>query len=287
MKKYSFNDNIQEFEIDPEFIKEGVKQAEKKGYSSIRIISLNDNKGKTYNLDLTPMENKSFIKLVSISDNFRVGKFNIDALYTLSNLTQLFCENKSIIFDYALLPRLEHIYYDYSHKSLNFTSLIALKSIVIRGFSEMDCTILSGFKRLESLYLSGGNIESLNGIENLQNLLVINLSYCAKLSDIKPVLTLQKLHTLHVEKCKRVNDIVVTDDNHSLENVFVSELESLLFIEKLKNLKKLKFWDLKDGNILPVLEKSPPLEEVDFFPNKKHYSHKKEQIEAILNKMNP
>ncbi|TVY02068.1 leucine-rich repeat domain-containing protein [Cohnella terricola] len=287
MKKYSFNENIQAFEIDPQFIKEGVKQAEKKGYSSIRIISLNDNKGERYDLDLTPMEDKSFINAVSISNTFKVKNFNIDALYTLDKLTKLICNHEKIIFDYSMLHTIEELYIDYNEMSLNFSSLKALKHVTIFGLSENDCALIKGFHHLESLYLSGGNFESLNGVENLQNLRILKLNYCSKISDIKLVFNLQKLHTLHVEKCKRVNDIVVTNDNHSLENVFVSEVESLLFIEKLKNLKKLKFWNLKDGNLLPVIEKSPPLEEVDFFPDKKHYSHKKEQIEAILHRMNP
>lgn len=45
MIKYRYNNAIHYLEIDPQFIEDGLKYAEKKGFSCIRIICLNSNDG--------------------------------------------------------------------------------------------------------------------------------------------------------------------------------------------------------------------------------------------------
>ena len=53
------------------------------------------------------------------------------------------------------------------------------------------------------------------------------------------------------------------------------------FLSQLPALKELYFWDVKDGQMGPVLAHSS-LREVYFEPHKKHYSHKEAELNALL-----
>ncbi|WP_028592826.1 hypothetical protein [Paenibacillus massiliensis] len=83
MKKYSYNENINMLEVHPEYVEAGIQHAEKKGYSSLRFIKLDySNSDTAYTLDLTPLREKDFIESISISDTFKIAKYDIEALYT-------------------------------------------------------------------------------------------------------------------------------------------------------------------------------------------------------------
>lgn len=224
MKKYSYNENIDTLEVKPEFVEEGIKHAEKKGYSSIRFIKLDySNSDTTYTLDLTPLIEKDFIEAISISDTFKIAKYDIEALYTLNNLKKLTCENKKIIFDYSKFNNLEELYIHYHKKSQNFPTLSSLKVLMLYSFSDKDCLVLSEFKKLEELFLTGSSVENLNGLESLVNLKVLKLSYNSKVSDLTPVFRIPKLSLLHIEKCKNIGGICLSENNDSIEEMYASE----------------------------------------------------------------
>lgn len=283
MKKYSYNENINMLEVHPEYVEAGIQHAEKKGYSSLRFIKLDySNSDTAYTLDLTPLRETDFIESISISDTFKIAKYDIEALYTLKNLKKLTCENKNIIFDYSRFNNLEELYVHYHKKSQHFSTLSSLKVLMLHSFSDQDCSALREFKRLEKLFLTGASVENLDGLEGLVNLQVFKLSYSSKVFDVTPAFKIPKLSLLHIEECKNIRDISLSEDNHSIEDLFVSEVDSLSFISQMKGLQKLKFWSLKDGQLAPIIEKNPPLDEVDFYPNKRYYSHTKEEIKQIL-----
>ncbi|PSL47543.1 internalin A [Chitinophaga niastensis] len=283
MKAYNFNENIQELEIDPQSITEGLNHAQKKGYTAIRIYTLNANAGKTYDLDLSPFSGKDFVTSLSVSDSFKIKKLDFDALYNLKHLKKLSFDDKKFKIDFAQLPQLETLYFTYNDDLQNIAALKHLHHLLIKALSQDDCSILTGLTHLKELRLSGGSFTSLSGIEGAPDLQDVNLNYCTKLTDITAIRKLAQLNKLQIEKCKNLTDFPFLANNDVIKELFISELHTLSFVPSMKKLEKLKFWDLKDGDISPVL-KSKSLKEVDFYPSKKHYSHTKEEIKQLLKK---
>jgi internalin A len=103
------------------------------------------------------------------------------------------------------------------------------------------------------------------------------------LVDISAVGELSKLKDLYVEKCKRLRDFSCLNENDSIEEIFISELDSIKFVSSMKEIKSLKFWDLQDGDISPVFA-ARSLKDVFFTPNKKHYTHTVQEVQTLLGK---
>lgn len=280
MKAHSYNENIGSLDIDPQYLAKGIAYAEKSNHHSIRICALNGNEGKTYDLDLSPFLNKGFITSLIIDDNFKIKGLNFSALYTMKSLKELSFTDKKFRLDFSLLPQLEVLHFTYNDGLLNLGSLKYLCDLLIVSSSLSDCSILTGLINLKTLRIVGG-FTSLAGISAATALENLNISYSPKLTDISEINKLKSLHTLHIEKCKVLNDFSVLKDNETISDLFISELDSLSFVPAMKKLKELKFWNLKDGDISPVLA-SPSLDEVFFHPAKKHYTHQVDEINRLL-----
>jgi internalin A len=90
---------------------------------------------------------------------------------------------------------------------------------------------------------------------------------------------LTSLRDLHVEKCGWTDFSNLRLD--SLRTLFVSKAQSLRFIKQLKKLDDLDFWDCVDGDLSPILA-HPSLTRINFYPEKKHYSHKLAEVRGEL-----
>jgi hypothetical protein len=90
---------------------------------------------------------------------------------------------------------------------------------------------------------------------------------------------LKRLTFLHVEKCANVTDYSFLSGNDSIEELFISDLDSLSFVPNMKRLHKLHFWNLKDGDLSPVLQAKSL--KVVWFLDKRHYSHRRAEIDAL------
>ncbi|MBB5637255.1 internalin A [Pedobacter cryoconitis] len=280
MKVHSYNEEIEALEVDPQCLDKGISYAEKKNYTAIRISALNNNDGETYDLDLSPFTGQDFITSLIIDDNFKIRDLNFSALYSMKNLKELSFSDRKFKLDFTLLPHLETLYITYNDGMLNLGSLKYLKDLLIVSLSLTDCSILNGLNRLKDLRIIG-SFTSLTGITSAAELESLNISYSPKLTDITEINQLKSLQSLHIEKCKALTDFSFLGGNETISDLFISELDSLSFVPGMKALKELNFWDLKDGDLNPVLA-SESLKEVYFHPSKKHYTHTVKQINQLL-----
>jgi internalin A len=282
-KKFSFNDSIGAVHVDPRFVAEGLAYAERKSCSYLRITASDDVQywqGKTCNLDLTPLSGNESIRKLSIDDDVNISNANIDALYSLKNLRELWFSNRKINPDFSRLPWLEGLSMDYYGTPIGMSSLKKLRSLYIRSLKTKDCTLLGGLDSLEKLRLDRGSVETLSGTEMLKSLAKVNISYFHKLDDISALAKLKSLTSLHVEKCTGVTDYSFLSGNASMEELFISDLDSLSFVPDMKRLRKLHFWNLKDGDLSPVLQAKSL--KVVWFSDKRYYSHRRAEIDALL-----
>jgi len=284
MKKFCFNENISELEIDPDFLMEGLSYAEKKKHNSIRIIDLNHRSGTSFDLDLTPLSNCRFIQSLSIADNFKISSIKVDAIYTLENLINLSFRDKKIKLDFSNLSQIKMLYTKYDNLSTGFSTLKNLEHLLIESVNSDDCSFLGGLSAIKILRISGGTINSLSGIENLSKLVELRIDHCPKLVSVISITELPGLENLHLEKCKLLNNYPFLSGNCTIKSLFISELNSISFIANMKSLEFLHFWSLKDGDLSPIL-KSETLKTVSFYPNKKNYSHTLSEISSRLSQI--
>jgi len=281
-KKYSFNENTNELDVDPWFIAEGVSFAKQNNYKAIRILAMNDDSiGKPCALDLTPLSGNKFISALTISDSFKVATANVDAIYNMEGLRKLSFRDKKIKLDFSRMTQLETLHMQHNSIPVGFSLLKNVTDLLITSLNNKDCSFLEGLASLKQFRISGGAVETLSGAEALQNLIDVRIDHCAKLKDISALGELKHLAILHVEKCKSLTDYSFLAGNDSIENLFASDLDSISFVANMKRIRLLKFWNVKDGDLTPAL-KSKSLKKVDFYPEKKHYNHTKAELNALL-----
>lgn len=281
MIKYSYNKEIEYFEIDPQFIETGLKYAEKKGFSCIRIRCLNTNSGSKYDLDFSVFSNRLFIKELTLGDCFTIKKLsNLEELYTLNNLRTLSFADPKLAIDFSRLPQLEVLYFTYNQKLKNISALKNLKHILIVSLKADDLQLLSGLENLQILRLSGGSFISTSGIEGLSKIEKISITHQSIVQNISNINALPNLKKLHIERCKSLGDYSFLRENKSIEDLFIDNLDSIDFVPSMPKLQKIFFWCSKNGNMSPLLE-SKSLIDIFFTPNKKYYSHTVQQIQEL------
>lgn len=282
MIEYRYNAEIDFLEIDPMFLQNGISYAENNQYDSIRITTLNGYYNEKYILDLSPFEDKTFIKKIIIGDDFKITK--ILGLSYIEKLTELryFQIMPAINIDVHKLTSIETFLIKNDRKISGLNELINVKKMLISSTQYENLYHINKLKQLENLHLSGNKILKLSGIENLQNIQDLKLTYCSALSDIQAITYLPKLSRLYIEKCKNIHDLSFLNENQTIQEIFIDDISSLDFIPSLTKLKQFSFWNCKNGNLKPLLQ-SESLTNVNFFPNKRYYSHTLDNILKSIN----
>lgn len=279
MKNFSYNEDIDALEIPAHQFAAGIEYASKKGYANLRVMG--SAKAKSTPLDLRALDGYSSVQSLDLSDDIDLRQVDLSPLYSLPQLRLLSIPYLKEHIDFSRLPSLETLYITGADEALEPLELPQLKHLLLVAVKNQDCRFLSRLTALQELRISGGSIERLTGIERLDKLASIQIQHSPKMLDISAINALKSLKTLHVEKCSQLRDYGFLSENKTLEDVFISELESVSFTPKMEHLSTLQFWDLKDGDMSPLLA-SKSLKEVYFHPKKKHYSHSLKDINATF-----
>ncbi len=220
---------------------------------------------------------------LSIDSSNKLKKVeNVKGIYELKNLQKLVLAKEAFELDLSHFKKLHETGVEYSSKLKGLSKHTELEILVLRKYPKGDLTEFTALKNLRKFHVYQSKIISAKGIDELQNLEEVNFSFNKDLNNIQDVLKLQKLQKVHIEKCEKLADFNF-DKNTTIRELFITSVSSLKNIEKLTGLEMITFWDLKDGDLTPLL-KLPALKEIRFHPHKKHYSHTKEEINKLLKK---
>ena len=143
-----------------------------------------------------------------------------------------------------------------------------------------DCTKLPNI--IDELRIIHSNIINLDGLE-VPNLNDFELSYCKQLKNIKFNSEHKKnLKTLEINCCKKIENYEILSELENLEKLIISDsapIPSLKFIQKMPNLKFLSFvnTNILDGDLSSLINLK-----YAGFDNKRHYSHKMEEIKKLI-----
>lgn len=263
--------------IHVENFQEGVEYAAKIEIQQILLIGTLANE--------TLVDFNAFNKL---SKSLRIISFiqdignaiNLESIYNLKELREItFQKKQKFELDISKFPKLEHFGGEYWKGLINLEKAYTLTSMVIRKYPYPDLENVSNLQKIERLHIYSSQIQSLDGVERLP-IRELCLAKNNKLEDIHKINEVSSLESLQIEGCKRLENFTFLKGNPNIEDLFIDKLDSIDFVEFMPNLKKINFWNCKDGNMTPLL-RSQSLEVVNFYPNKKHYTHTLKEVEEI------
>jgi len=263
--------------IHVENFQEGVEYAAKIEIQQILLIGTLANE--------TLVDFNAFNKL---SKSLRIISFiqdignaiNLESIYNLKELREItFQKKQKFELDISKFPKLEHFGGEYWKGLINLEKAYTLTSMVIRKYPYPDLENVSNLQKMERLHIYSSQIQSLDGVERLP-IRELCLAKNNKLEDIHKINEVSSLESLQIEGCKRLENFTFLKGNPNIEDLFIDKLDSIDFVEFMPHLKKINFWNCKDGNMTPLL-RSQSLEVVNFYPNKKHYTHTLKEVEEI------
>lgn len=221
------------------------------------------------------------IVFLSITNISVANVVNFESIYSFRKLKTLYCEKVDLHIDFEKFVSLQNIGIFYNKNFKNLGNLKQLKSAVISKFNEKDMQLFSNWSSIKVLHIYQSQIESLQGLAELRRIDTLCLAHNRKLKDISCINQLDYVADVLFEKNSGLRDYSVLTNNQSIHGLFISELDNLEFVKSMKSLTSFRFWNCKDGNLFPLLE-NPTLNEVNFTPNKKHYSHTLEEIKRLI-----
>ncbi|TRU87890.1 MAG: hypothetical protein EWV76_09945 [Microcystis novacekii Mn_MB_F_20050700_S1] len=246
-------------------------------------------------LYLSSGEWKNLLFLENIKNYIKKFRFythsdseNLEGLTSLSNLIFLSLEILSETpLDFSFFPQLQKctLYWNknFSNNLFNNTDL---ENLSITYWQHSDFYQFSKLENLKFLDIAQSKISNLEGISQLKELETLILYDLRNLVKAKEICNLTKLQDLRLGNCKKINNLEFISSLTSLKKLelySMGKIESLDFLKKLNNLEFLNFEGstvIENGN-LTILTTLPKLKQV-VFNNRKHYSHKSTEINAII-----
>ncbi|EBA1173900.1 toxin, partial [Salmonella enterica] len=234
-------------------------------------------------LDLSPLTENDNIHSLHIIDDIDLKKIDLSPLYEMKNIKKITMKYLKGSIDFSKFQKLETLYITKADAEIDILNIDTLVDLLLVSIKNTNCEFISSLRSLNTLRISSVSIETLSGIELLSNLKSLKITYSPNVIDISSINKIKTLSYLHVEKCKKLTEFSFLRDNESICDLFLSDVDSLSFIPEMKSIKNLKFWNLKDGDLSYLLNSST-LKTVDFHPDKKSYSHRKDEINKKIGK---
>lgn len=213
---------------------------------------------------------------------------NIESLYLLKHLEWLAIPELKTTLDFSVLKGLQTLRGEWSSKLKNIE---CCKNLQVFGLSKFkpksrNLKFLGDFHRLKKLKLIRPVIDNLCGIEELNKLASIELSYVKSLVSISALVAIKdNLTYLELDHCPNIEDYSVIGKLGELIRLKIissNSIESLQFIERLNNLELLSFsgTTVQDGDLSPCISLSK-LKYIGFTDSKK-YTHTNKEIQERL-----
>lgn len=188
--------------------------------------------------------------------------------------------------DFSIFPNLNICKLRWRAKAKSLFSCSSLRELNVINYPNSDLTALVEMKYLERLQLTSRSLLSLQGIDALKGLQILDLADCLKLESLEEIEDNFNLSSLELFNCKKVANISPLEKLLKLEKVSMENcgnIASLKPLRKNNNLSTLFFignTTIDDGDFSELL--ALPLLKEMWFANKRHYSHTREEIRAIL-----
>lgn len=209
------------------------------------------------NIDFIQNYDLSFIKGIYITRPIK----DLSPVYNLRNLTHITLpEDYEGKFDFSYLPKLEFLGTTWKDKFINLGTCHEMKYLKIFGFSNKDLSMFQSLTKLEEIQLTSSKMVSLQGIENLAGLKILDIDTAKKLERLEGLTEYNhNLTYLRIWIAPNLHDVEPIGHLHNLESIQISKVKMLDSLKFLDNLHKLKICaihpsniDVRDGDFTPL-----------------------------------
>lgn len=189
---------------------------------------------------------------------------------------------------FSEIPQGRYLNFDWKETDYRTLDFSECRYLIIWHHQNKDKNFhnLPDIDDLEYLEINWSSSISLNGLSKYQNLKRLELHYCTKIESLNGIEDLNtEIEYIHIDQSKKIKDhnrIVIFSNLRTLCFNDCGVVEDIEFISELKKLEDFRFvnTNVLDGQLLPLID-HPKLKSVGFL-NKRHYSHKCEEIDNIL-----
>lgn len=238
--------------------------------------------GDRYKLDnLEILANSDFLKGVHLTD---ARGIDLSALERMKQIEFLLVDHSKSELDLEWFPNLTEFRGNW-HPRLRISGASKnLRLLLLRGVKSSGALKLS-LPKVEELSLVQCPIHGLDFLGGFSGLSSLRISYFTKLKHICGIREhdIEHLEFLSFTTCRKLEDHHACRDLSGLRVLELNDcgtISSLEFLNDLLELEEFRFvnTDVSDGDLRPLLR----LRSVGFF-DKRHFSHKYEEIVALLN----
>lgn len=212
---------------------------------------------------------------------------DISAIELLPQLLKISLEcNYGKSIDFTIFTQLQYCYLRWRPKSDSIFSATSLKALNIINYPHEDLRPLRALCQLTELKLTSNKLRSLTGISNLEALRSIDLYRCTKLESLEDIQNADQLTILELESCKKLVDLNPLSSLTKLNKVALNNCGKLLSLKPLKPCDELsELFFIEDTNIddgdTGIFADLPALKTM-WFANRRHYTHKRETVQEII-----
>lgn len=281
MSSFRYFDQLEDgkfLKIESDRLDETIKFIEKENIENIYV-----SRSHGYKLDnIEPLLKLKGIKKFQYQESGKL--ISMSGIENLSEIEYLRIDDEQKV-DLSAFPNLKFLIIKWSKKIANFNSCDNLQELNLWNFNtkERDFTNFPSLKNLKTLNLFFGNADSLNGLQLSNRIKNIEFHRFPKLTSIDVLTGLESLEFLFFQNCKRIQDFDATARLTNLKTLAIidcGEIENLNFLKELDNLTDFRFvgTTIKNGDLrVLVHDKFKYIG----FDNKKHYSHKYEELKPL------
>jgi len=212
---------------------------------------------------------------------------DISPIHYLNQLEDLsvstYCKSE---INFSSFPSLTDCTLEWRPKASSLFNCKNLKSLCINRYSGKDTSAFANLDNLENLSILNSSIQNLNGLSGLHKLLFLGVYNIRKLYSLDGIQSLTALHELAFTGCRKITSLEEVRTLCNLKHLNFStnfNIDTIKPIEDLKYLQQISFYEstnVVDGDLSPLL-KLRNLQRVAFM-NRRHYSHKREEIESYI-----
>jgi protein phosphatase 1 regulatory subunit 7 len=212
-----------------------------------------------------------------------VGKdFDITDISSFKDLELLVLSKPSGAVDVSAFPKLREFSADW-HPAIKIAGSNTLTNLSLLGYGpkQRDLSELLSQTNLTSLELTRPHLRSLAGLNRLQDLRHLDISFMRGI-DLRALEGLEKIESVALESCSQLENTASLGKLKSLRQIKINDcraVPSISFVSDLPLLEDLRFvgTTVEDGNLEPLLRlKSAG------FDDRGHYSHNSDEIDRLL-----
>lgn len=216
----------------------------------------------------------------------------LGALEAVCNLRGLHFELPGAGIDFSWFPELE-VYTGGWHKGhVNFDRCRLLRQLRLWKFNpdSNDLSTLANIRRLEDLEIVQSTITSLDGVETLEDLRILDFAYTPKLRSLAALKKCEDgLRTLSFERSKNLQSYRPLASLTRLKDLRLSSCMDMPNLKWTRGMDALEFFsfvetNVVDGDLSPLL-KLPRLLYVGTV-DKRHYNYKMHEFNELLEQKN-